>query len=61
MGIETFFTPEESYNLGFATELSKVYNKLDYKLIIKNKLELKTNINMTKEESLFLKWLRTFS
>ena len=49
MGIETFFTPEESYNLGFATELSKVYNKLDYKLIIKNKLELKTNINMANE------------
>ena len=49
MGVETFFTPEEAYNLGFATELSKVYNKLDYKLIIKNKLELKTNINMANE------------
>ena len=60
MGIETFFTPEESYNLGFATELSKVYNKLDYKLIIKNKLELKTNINMTKEEKSFFEMAKNF-
>ena len=60
MGIETFFTPEESYNLGFATELSKIYNKLDYKLIIKNKLELKTNINMTKEEKSFFEMAKNF-
>lgn len=60
MGIETFFTPEEAYNLGFATELSKVYNKLDYKLIIKNKLELKTNINMTKEEKSFFEMAKNF-
>lgn len=50
MGENTFLTPEESYSLGFATELSKVYNfKFKPKEEILNK---KLNINnMTKDQN----------
>lgn len=68
MGYETFFTPDEAYQIGLATELSKVYNKLEpktTKLIIQNKLEnkkeSKTNINnMTKEEKSFFEVVKNF-
>lgn len=47
------FTPEESYNLGFATELSKVYNHKPQsaKLVIQNKLN--SNKQMSKEKTFF--------
>lgn len=53
MGAEYYFTPEESYALGFSTELSKVYNKLNksVKHIISNKLNI--NNQMSKEKTFF--------
>lgn len=59
---ETFFTPEEAYEIGFSTEMSKVYNKLNIspKLIIQNKLEHKTSINMTKEDQNLFNLLKNF-
>ena len=47
------FTPEESYNLGFATELSKVYNHKPQsaRLVIQNKLN--SNKQMSKEKTFF--------
>ena len=62
MNLETLFTPEEALEIGFATEISKVYNKLNKsaKFIIQNKLEHKTNINMTKEEKSLLELIRNF-
>ena len=57
MKLETSFTPEEAYNLGFATEKSKVYNKYESpKLIIYNKLKSNINnksINMSKDNKIF--------
>lgn len=51
MGLDTFFTPEECYDLGFATELSKVYNhkRKDLQILINNKLNI--NKQMSKEQT----------
>lgn len=51
MNNNTSLTPEESYSLGFATELSKIYNRkiTTAKMIIQNKL----NNDMSEEKTFF--------
>lgn len=53
MNNDTEITPDEAYELNFATELSKVYNKkpISSKLIIQNKLN--NNKQMSKEQTLY--------
>lgn len=62
MRIETSLTPEECYNIGLSTELSKIYNKINQtpRLIIHNKKNNIKKSNMSKNTQDFFEVMRNF-